>query len=1641
MVRRSYRLLAVAAACLACEAGSPTVIDAPAAVRAGTPGAAVARPARPGNLNALAERRSGARPRAAVRGAAHVDERLGVPTFLWAEPRNAGLAVAAKALARPPASAADAARGHLRARADAYGLSASDVDTADVSHVHDTGTGPVIVKLRHRVAGIQVFREEAAVALDRGWNLVAISGSLSPAGAAPPAARQAFALPAADAVAAALSDLTGEAFAAADLAARPAGGGYATFALGDAVAAARAEAFSRPARAKQVWFRLPAGLEPAWYLELGLARAGSVDALEYGYVVSAADGRVLFRKDQVAADVYTYRVWADPATLLPQDGPQGAAGTPHPAGVPDGYHPALLAQSDVTLANAPFAANDPWLAPGATETTGNNVDAYADLSAPDGFSSGDLRGAISAPDEFRYGYDFGLDPVGSAAQRQAAVTQLFYDVNFLHDWYYDAGFDEAAGNAQLDDYGRGGLGGDPIHAEAQDSSGHDNANMFTPADGAPPRMQMFLFSGNGSRAVRVSAPPALAQLDFSGEGVPGADHAAAPTTLGPRAFSLTRELVLADDGDASAGGGGTTSDGCTTTPGAAWANGGEVAGKIVLVLRGACTADVKATNARANGAAGLVIANTLETQTLSNAAGVTTGDAVPTLLVLKRLGDPLRAALAAGETVSVTLDREDLPRRDGALDATVVAHEWGHYISNRLVHDAAGLDNNQGGALGEGWGDVHALLLAVRPEDALIPGNEAFGGTYAMGGYVLGGLSWWGDPNDAFYFGVRRVPYSTDLAKDPLTLKHWATGNPITGPAPVAFGADGAENAEVHNAGEVWATMLWECYAALLADGRQPFEADRERFKQYLVAAYQLTPASPTLLEARDALLAVAKATDPADWKLFWRAFAKRGAGAGAVGPDRWSTSHGPVIESYVAGRVLVAVDASFGAVESACDDADGVLDEGETGTLTVTLRNAGTEPVAAGTATLTSSDVALGFPAGNAASFPASAPGEAVTLQVKVSLSGAAPGAVMPVALAFDAAIAEVPTALALRTGVDELPQATATETFEARHLGWDASFDAALSDGASGWTRFTVGPGTHLAHAPDLGGSASDLRLTSPPLAVTGDLTLTFRHRHDFEPLDPLANAYDGGVVELSTDWGQTWIDVGGTYGPSGRDLYAPSGNPLEGRRAFTARNPSWPGLDAVMLPLGTGYAGKTVLLRFRAGSDLFGGGEGWYVDDVTVTGLAAPPFQAVVADRRLCQDRAPSADAGAPQTVDEGSSAALDGRASRDPEGKALAFQWTQVAGPAVSLAGADAAQPSFTAPQVTGDAVLAFRLDVSDGGLSSSATTVVTVRDVSQDAPPVASAVGPAQADEGALVVLDATGSSDPEGRPLAYAWTQTGGAPAVGLAGAASAQASFLAPAVAADTTLAFQVSVSDGTAARTATVSVTVRDVNHAPVARAGVDLTVDERSEAALDASGSTDPDGDALSYAWAQVSGPAATLADPTQAVQLLTVPDVAGAADLVFRVTVSDPGGASSTASVTLHARDVNRAPVARAGDAQAVGERTAVALDASASSDPDGDALAFEWAQLAGPAAALSSATAAAPTFTAPAVTVDTDLVFQVTARDGAAASTATVRVTIRNVDPPPSGGGGGGGCSTGGGAASSWLVAGLGLALLRRRRAA
>ena len=158
------------------------------------------------------------------------------------------------------------------------------------------------------------------------------------------------------------------------------------------------------------------------------------------------------------------------------------------------------------------------------------------------------------------------------------------------------------------------------------------------------------------------------------------------------------------------------------------------------------------------------------------------------------------------------------------------------------------------------------------------------------------------------------------------------------------------------------------------------------------------------------------------------------------------------------------------------------------------------------------------------------------------------------------------------------------------------------------------------------------------------------------------------------------------------------------------------------------------------------------------------------------------------------------------------------------------------------------------------------------------------------------------------------------------------------------------------------------------PAANAGVDQSANEQQLVTLDGSGSSDPDGDALSYSWAQVSGPPVVLSDPTAAKPTFTAPFVMlGGETLTFELTVT-ANGDTDTDTVSISVVNVNHTPVAVAGDDQSIAEGSLVTLDGQDSFDVDADPISYTWVQISGPAVTLNGANTATPSFTAPLVSV-------------------------------------------------------------------
>ncbi|MBC7709230.1 MAG: M36 family metallopeptidase [Rhizobacter sp.] len=1167
--------------------------------------------------------------KAATGGEVTIDSRLGVPSFLWAQRGGDVTAQVSAIAATAPANPVAAARAFLGGLGSLYRLAAQNANDVPLLFSQPLPNGGAIVKFRNQINGIEVFREDAAVLLGADLNLVAIGGFITGGDGTAP-----FAIPPESAAAVALEDWSFAAGTAAQLRAVEARDGYQHFDLAPGTLSADGSQLAIPVRVKPVLFRLPTQLVPAYYVEVQV-RDGRVPfgVDSYAYVVSATDATVLFRHNQTADVAFSYRVFAElGGNNLPFPGPTGRNGFPHPTGVADGYQGPFVTPNLISLQNLPFSRNDPWLAPGATTTLGNNVEAFADLVTPDNFgpvdpaecntavapAGGDFHACTNALNTFDYSYNTAAVPNVSKSQVMASVTNLFYMNNWLHDWFYDAGFDEVSGNAQTNNFGRGGAGNDSIFAEGQDFAALNNANMSTPADGWRPRMRMYVYSGAGAQLVKITAPAAIAGIKTSGI-----------AAFGPQAFDRTNAVAYPPVADRLA---------CAAFSAAGVA---AVTGKIALIDIGNCGFEVQVKNAQNAGAVAVLLAN--NAAGIGNVGGTDPTITIPTMVILQSDGTAIKSQLALPAVVSARVARAVGINRDGTLDNGIIAHEWGHYISNRLVANASGLTTNLARGMGEGWADFHSMLMLVKGTDSALTNNANFGGTYAMGSYVRGVSDLAPDArNNAFYTGIRRYPYSRDLTKNPLTFRHVTNGVALpASPAP-AFGADGANNAEVHNTGEVWASMLWECYSNLLNDTtRLTFAQAQDRMKRYLVGGYKLTPAQPTFTEARDALLAVIRAQDLTDHALCYAGFAKRGAGIGAVSPDRFSSDNSGVVESFAVGGAI-AIDGAVITDAPAYCDADGFLDNGETGTLTVSLRNVGTTTLSATTGTVSSSNAKVTFPNGVSFSIPASTPGQSFLVTLPIRLLGAVGIETTNVTVSVSdpgfAVASPVTSLAAFRINVDQKPNQSATDNVESTNTTWTTGTSAANPTASMLWKRIELGVTDHRWLGPD--GSSPQINWLQSPLlnvAASGNFSFTFRHRFSFE-FDAGGN-YDGGQIQISTDNGVTWSDIGASASPgySGVLLLSGAGNPLEGLNAYVQTSPAYPALETVTVSLGTAYAGQSVRVRFVIGTDNLVGAPGWEIDDVAFTNISNTPFDAVIAQAGACYSI--TAQAGSVQTTGVG------------------------------------------------------------------------------------------------------------------------------------------------------------------------------------------------------------------------------------------------------------------------------------------------------------------------------------------------------------------------------------------------------------------
>ena len=220
----------------------------------------------------------------------------------------------------------------------------------------------------------------------------------------------------------------------------------------------------------QVWFPIDGSVRLAWHVEIEPDGTPQF----YDVVIDAQNGDLLLRRNRVKYDNGIGRVMqsadtqaADPRR--PDAMPMGAGSCPPPV------------NHELRSLNAPF--RDPaTVLNNSGRLSGNNVHVYR--------SSSGNEGAMGTFDGSQWNFDF---PFNSAA---SAETSLFFALNFAHDFFYDLGFNEAAGNYQANNFGRGGVGGDPVVGLAR-AVGRNNATFQSAPEGASGIMSMFLWDGFG----------------------------------------------------------------------------------------------------------------------------------------------------------------------------------------------------------------------------------------------------------------------------------------------------------------------------------------------------------------------------------------------------------------------------------------------------------------------------------------------------------------------------------------------------------------------------------------------------------------------------------------------------------------------------------------------------------------------------------------------------------------------------------------------------------------------------------------------------------------------------------------------------------------------------------------------------------------------------------------------------------------------------------------------------------------------------------------------------------------------------------------------------------------------------------------
>ena len=546
------------------------------------------------------------------------------------------------------------------------------------------------------------------------------------------------------------------------------------------------------------------------------------------------------------------------------------------------------------------------------------------------------------------------------------------------------------------------------------------------------------------------------------------------------------------------------------------------------------------------------------------------------------------------------------PNRDGSSDAEIMIHEATHGTSNRLHGNGGGLSTTMSRAMGEGWSDFYAHCLLSEPGDPI-------GGTYPLSGYlVLNSFATIGTKN--YYYGIRRFPKAimsstggpNNRPHNPLTFNDidQTKMNLTDGAFPAMTGTHISSTADqVHAAGEVWSSALWEVRARLVQ--RLGWTTGNRQALQLVTDGMKISPLNPTFLQARDAIIsaAIGSATTSAqlmDASDVWAGFAIRGMGVGAsiqnIGTGTGDTR---VTEAFDRPNLLQLPTFT---ISDAQGDNDGIFEPGETLTLTIPLTNISGQNAL---------NVGADIPGASSAVYGTISDNTTTTRQFNYAVPGnTACGGLVSLTMNVSSSLGAKSFSLPIPIG---LKSVTLTENFDsvtAPNLpsGWTGSTTASGIAFVTSTGSSHTSPNSAFTANANFAGSSE---IISPSIAVNSAAsTVTFRNSYITE------TGWDGGVLEISIGGGAfvEVVQAGGSFTEGGYNgtLGPGNGTPLANRPAWSGHSGGFIQTTAQLPPSANG---QNIRLRWRFGTDDNTGTDsgyvGWSIDSITVRATSSCSF----------------------------------------------------------------------------------------------------------------------------------------------------------------------------------------------------------------------------------------------------------------------------------------------------------------------------------------------------------------------------------------------------------------------------------------------